>query len=159
MGYGYEYKQYTMNTLTLLHCRRFYEPRLPHLVFIDDLYAGTMQGDEMRMEVPTGRYRVRVQFGGRVPLGKSGRSLDLSVSGTSDGVEVGRDVTVLFHDRERLWNVLFDVDLVVWVVSLFVPLPQVFKIVSDVFFVVWAVRLVLIRKRYYSLKVVSADGE
>ena len=147
-----------MSTLTIRHKRRFYEPRLPHLLFVDGLYAGTMQGDDFSLRMPTGRYRLRVQFGGRVPIGKSGRSVDLSVSSEKEGIEVQGDTLVEFHDRERLWNLLFDVDLVVWVVSLFVPLTRVYKIVSDAFFIVWLVRLVVIRKRYYRISESRKDN-
>ena len=67
------------------------------------------------------------------------------------------DVICEFHDRERLWNVLFDIDLVVWIVSLFVTLPPLYKIISDAFFVLWLVRLVLIRKRYYKMVIKTND--
>ena len=139
-----------MATLTLRHQRRFYEPRLPHLIFIDDLYAGTMQ-DETQIQMPAGHYKMRVQFGGKVPLGKSGKSIDLSVSSTCDNVEVKQHTTFLFHDRERLWNLLFDIDLIVWLVSLFIPLTRLYRILSDSFFVIWLVRLLIIRKRYYRI--------
>ena len=145
-------------TLTICHRRRFYEPRLPHLLFVDGLYAGTMRGDEYSIHMPAGRYRLRVQFGGVVPLGKSGRSVDLSVSSEKEGLEVQGDTRVEFRDRERLWNLLFDVDLVVWVVSLCVPLTRVYKIVSDAFFLVWIVRLVIIRKRYYRISETGIDS-
>lgn len=139
-----------MATLTLRHQRRFYEPRLPHLIFIDDLYAGTMQ-DETQIQMPAGHYKMRVQFGGKIPLGKSGKSIDLSVSSTCDNVEVKQHTTFLFHDRERLWNLLFDIDLIVWLVSLFIPLTRLYRILSDSFFVIWLVRLLIIRKRYYRI--------
>ena len=142
-----------MATLTIRHRRHFYEKRLPHLLFIDGLYAGTMQGDELSMQMPAGNYSLRVQFGGRVPLGKNGRSIDLSVSSEQESLTVQGNTVVEFHDRERLWNVLFDIDLIVWIVSFFIPLPRLYKIVSDVFFAVWVVRLLVIRKRYYKLKV------
>ena len=139
-----------MATLTLRHQRRFYEPRLPHLIFIDDLYAGTMQ-DETQIQMPAGHYKMRVQFGGKIPLGKSGKSIDLSVSSTCDNVEVKQHTTFLFRDRERLWNLLFDIDLIVWLVSLFIPLTRLYRILSDSFFVIWLVRLLIIRKRYYRI--------
>ena len=142
-----------MATLTIRHRRHFYEMRLPKLLFIDGLYAGTMQGDELSMQMPAGNYSLRVQFGGRVPLGKNGRSIDLSVSSEQESLTVQGNTVVEFHDRERLWNVLFDIDLIVWIVSFFIPLPRLYKIVSDVFFAVWLVRLLVIRKRYYKLKV------
>ena len=58
---------------------------------------------------------------------------------------------ISFQDRERLWNILFDIDLVAWLVSLFVTMPTIYKIVSDAFFAVWLIRLVAIRKRYYKI--------
>ena len=88
-----------------------------------------------------------------MPIGKSGKSIDISLSSAKE-IEVPGvgDVECVFHDRERLWNVLFDLDLVVWVVSWFVAMPPFYKILSDVFFAVWLVRLVLIRKKYYKIK-------
>lgn len=138
--------------LTLHHNRHWYEPRLPHVVFIDGLFYSTMHVDTMKLDIPAGCYNLRVQFGGRLPLGKSGRSIDLSLSSTCP-VEVRRnsDTTLVFHDRERIWNILFDIDLAVWIVSLFVAMPVFYKIFSDAFFLVWLLRLVLIRKRYYRI--------
>ena len=117
---------------------------------VNPMYAGTMQG-ETQIQMPAGHYKMRVQFGGKVPLGKSGKSIDLSVSSTCDNVEVKQHTTFLFHDRERLWNLLFDIDLIVWLVSLFIPLTRLYRILSDSFFVIWLVRLLIIRKRYYRI--------
>lgn len=143
-----------MPTLTIRHIRHWYEPKLPHAVFLNGYYVGVLKDDQLRGEVPTGSYSLKVQFGGLVPLGKSGKSIDLSVSSTMQ-VEVPQEGDVLceFHDRERLWNILFDIDLILWVVSWFVTLPPLYKILSDVFFVIWLVRLVVIRKRYYKIAV------
>ena len=139
--------------LTIRHLRHWYEPKLPHTVYLDGLYAGMLKDDQLRLNAPMGNYTLRVQFGGLMPLGKSGKSVDISVSSTAQ-VEVPRtgDVEYVFHDRERLWNILFDIDLILWVVSWFVAMPPLYKIVSDVFFAVWLVRLVLIRRRYYTIE-------
>ena len=143
-----------MPTLTIHHNRHWYEPKLPHAVFINGLYVGMMKDHDLRIEIPAGSYSLKVQFGGLIPLGKSGKSLDLSVSSTAQ-VEVPQEGDVLceFHDCERLWNILFDIDLVLWVVSWFVTLPPLYKILSDAFFVIWLVRLVVIRKKYYRINV------
>ena len=71
----------------------------------------------------------------------------------TEQVEVPQTGEVIceFHDRERLWNILFDIDLVLWVVSWFVTMPPIYRILSDAFFVIWLVRLVVIRKRYYKI--------
>lgn len=142
---------------TIRHLRHWYEPKLPHAVFLDGLYAGMLKDDLLQLDAPMGNYTLKVQFGGRVPIGKSGKSLDVSVSST-EHVEVARNgnTECVFHDRERLWNILFDLDLVAWVVSWFVAMPPLYKIVSDLFFAVWLVRLVLIRKRYYKIKITTS---
>ena len=142
--------------LTIRHLRHWYEPKLPHAVFLDGLYAGMLKDDLLQLDAPMGNYTLKVQFGGRVPIGKNGKSIDVSVSST-EHVEVARNgnTECVFHDRERLWNILFDLDLIAWVVSWFVAMPPLYKIVSDLFFAVWLVRLVLIRKRYYKIKITT----
>lgn len=143
--------------LIIRHLRHWYEPKLPHAVFLDGLYAGMLKDDLLQLDAPMGNYTLKVQFGGRVPIGKNGKSIDVSVSST-EHVEVARNgnTECVFHDRERLWNILFDLDLIAWVVSWFVAMPPLYKIVSDLFFAVWLVRLVLIRKRYYKIKITTS---
>lgn len=147
-------------TLTIRHHRHFFEPCLPHFVFIDGHYAATMQGDETTMQIPTGDYALRIQCGGRLALRllsritRSRRTVDLSVS-SSTQLHIGRatrQTTVTFRDREGLWNILFDLDLVAWLVSLFVMFSPIYRIVSDAFFAIWLVRLIAIRKRYYTIE-------
>jgi len=143
--------------LTIRHKRHWYEPKLPHAVFLNGFYTGTLKDGQLQGELPPGNYALRVQFGGQVPIGKKGKIIDLSVSSTEQ-VEIPPTGEVLceFHDRERLWNILFDIDLILWIVSLFITMPPLYKILSDAFFVIWLVRLVIIRKRYY--KIVTIVG-
>jgi len=122
------------------------------MVFLDGLYAGMLKDGRLQLNAPHGNYELKVQFGGRVPIGKRGKSIDISVSSTMPiKVPITGDVEYVFHDRERLWNLLFDIDLIVWVVSWFVTMPPLYKILSDTFFAVWMVRLILIRKKYYKI--------
>lgn len=113
-----------------------------------------LKDDQLQINAPRGSYELKVQFGGRVPIGKSGKTIDISVSSTKQ-IEVPQtgDVECVFHDRERLWNILFDIDLIVWVVSLFVTMPPLYSILSNAFFAIWLVRLMLIRKRYYKITI------
>lgn len=140
--------------LIVRHIRHWYEPKLPHAIFINGYFAGMMKDNDACIEVPPGSYSLRVQFGGPLRLGKSGKSIDLSLSSTTQ-VEVSKNEVIVceFHDRERLWNILFDIDLVLWIISLFVTMPLLYKILSNLFFAIWLVRLLIIRKRYYKIKV------
>ncbi len=140
------------SVLTIRHKRRWYELKLPHAVFINGQFLGMMKDRDVRIVVPAGSYSLRVQFGGRIPIGKRGRSIDLSVSSTEQvQLTQHQEAVCEFYDRERIWNLLFDIDLIVWVVSLFVTMPQLYRIISDVFFAVWLVRLIIIRKKYYKI--------
>ena len=142
--------------LTIRRKRRLCEPQLPYVVFLDGLYVGTLKNGVLQIDVPCGSYDLRVQCGGRIPIGKRGKYIDISVSSTKRiEVSPATDSEYLFHDRERLWNILFDIDLIVWAVSWFVEMSPLYKIISDAFFAVWLVRLVLIRKKYY--KIISKE--
>ena len=149
-----------MPTLTIRHKRHWYEPRLPHAVFLNGYYAGMMKNDQLQGEIPPGSYALRVQFGGRVPLGKKGKSIDLSLSATEQvNIPPAGETVCEFHDRERLWNILFDIDLVLWIVSWFVTMPPLYKVLSDAFFAIWLMRLVIIRRRYYKITTIDATSK
>lgn len=180
--------------LLIRHKRHFLEPKLPHLIYIWQLTPARgapeklipvsynnkpnillMRGDELKIELPSGYYNIRIQCGSVVPLRlisrlrKKTTTIDLSVScttcittyGTATGnsahahqqTKSTEQQTLMFRDREMLWNILFDIDLLLWIVSLFVTLPTIYKILSDTFFVIWLLRLILIRKRYYDCRV------
>lgn len=140
--------------LTIIHKRHFFEPPLPYFVFIDGLYAGTIRNKEMVLDVPAGSYSLKVQFGAPIRIGKRGKVIDLSLSSTQQ-LKIDKTTTVRFHDREWLWNILFDIDLLAWLVSMFVDFPSVYKTISNLFFVVWIIRLIIIRKKYYRFTIES----
>ena len=153
--------------LTIRHKRHFLEPRLPHLVFLRPMAQKPvlllMKGDEMKVEIPFDYCEVSIQCGGVIPLRlisrirKRATHLDLSVSSTLRLEKpIDGDCTIEFRDRERLWNILFDIDLILWIVSLFVTMPLAYKIISDAFFAIWLIRLIIIRKRYYTLETEKA---
>lgn len=167
--------------LTIRHKRHFLEPKLPHLIFLRPLTPARgapeklipvdclcetqrptmllMKGDELKVEIPWDYCDVRIQCGGVIPLRlisrirKKATHIDLSVSSTTRlEMPFGNESTITFRDRERLWNILFDIDLVLWLVSLFVAMPLAYKIISDAFFAIWLIRLIVIRKRYYIIE-------
>lgn len=128
--------------------------RLPRQVLLNGQLIGILQGKEAHITLPEGQYRLKIAFGGLLRLGKTGKSIDLSLS-TEEAVNVHDDAptTVVFSDRERWWNILFDIDLVLWLAEFFITLPSpydlIYKVLSNVFFAIWMLRIVLIRKRYY----------
>ena len=66
--------------LIIRHIRHWYEPRIPHMVFLDGLYAGMLKDDRLQLNAPRGKYELKVQFGGRVPIVPYVKKLPVAVS-------------------------------------------------------------------------------
>ena len=144
--------------LTITHRRQWYEMRLPLMVFVNGIFVTTMTDDVIRLKLPPGIYEIRIQFGAPLSIGKKGKQIDLSISGTTTiDTRLNKDAELMFNDKERVWNILFDIDLVIWIVSFFVSMPPAYKAISNIFFAIWVIRLILIRKRYYAMEFRQCD--
>lgn len=112
---------------------------------------GMMRGKSVSIEMPEGTYNIAVKLMFQLWKWRFGIGGDRIVSVVEE-----LPTTLEITDRERIWNILFDIDLVIWVASFFFTLPSPWNIVyhalSDGFFAVWIVRLIIIRNRYYKLK-------
>lgn len=141
-----------MASLIITHKRSRFSFRLPYQIAINSITIGVMTTDEVRLNLPAADYEVCVRFGSIIPVGK--RQLDLSLSSTRR-LRLSDNATthLLFEDKERWWNILFDIDLVMWIVSLIITIPSPWNIVyhvsSDIIFIIWLVRLISVRKHYY----------
>jgi len=145
-----------MAQLTVRYKHKGMMARLPRQIRLNGQSVGVLQHREARITLPAGNYFLTVAFGGPLRIGK--KTIDLSVSTTEPvRAEEGAPVTVEFSDRERIWNILFDIDLVLWLAEFFITLPEpwglVYKIASDAFFAVWMLRIWLIRKKYYKFNI------
>ena len=71
------------------------------------------------------------------------------------GVKRGAN-TVTFSDREKFWDILFTIDLVLVIVKLFITLPDnldlIYKIVTNGYFAIWLIYEWVIRKRYFRIE-------
>lgn len=134
-----------------LHRKPFFRKMcLPLWVFINGQPLGLMRGESVTIELPEGSYNVGVKLLFRLWKLKFGIGGSSIVTATED-VPARLEI----RDRERVWNILFDIDLVVWFASLFFTLPGLWNIayhfLSDGFFLLWIIRLILIKDRYYQL--------
>lgn len=123
---------------------------LPLWVFVNGQPIGLMKEEHVSIEMPEGEYNIAVKLIFR--LWKWQFSLGgYKIVSVSEGFPTSIEIT----DRERIWNILFDIDLVIWVTSLFFTLPSpwniVYHVFSDGFFVLWIARLIIIRNKYYRL--------
>lgn len=117
-----------------------------------------MQNPQARMNLSSGQHLLTVRCGGYLPIPFTKKTITLSVE-ASETIEVSENkyTEVRYENRERWWNILFDIDLVLWFVRIFMTIPEpwglVYDIVSNVSFAVWLLHFYLYRKRYFKFRV------
>ena len=132
-----------------LHRKQRTKLALPYWVFVNGQAVGIMRTPEVSIMLPEGTFTiaVRLMFGvAKCSFGIGGeRTITISDAPTHIGIS----------DRERWWNILFDIDLVVWLVGCFIDFPEpwnmVYHILSEGFFAIWMLRIFILRKRYFIL--------
>lgn len=139
-----------MATVTL-HRRQTLRWAIPYWVFVNGVPVGIMQNEEMGLQLPPGQYVLGVKIVAglakwRLQIGGT-RRITLSADG---------HLRLRITDRERWWNVLFNIDLALWVAKLFFELPapwnMIYEVASNGFFVIWMIRIWAIRDRYLMLE-------
>lgn len=118
---------------------------LPHKIYFNGKLLGIMQRKEILVkDIPEGRYRLKIQS--MIPFLFAEREIFIK----------GGQNTVTFSDREKFWDILFTIDLVLVIVKLFLKLPDninmIYNIVTNGYFAVWLIYEWVIRKRYFSIK-------
>ena len=123
---------------------------IPYWVFINEQPIGIMQGKEVSIELPSAQFDLSIKFlfllfkcqcfiGGK-------RLVCLSES---------EHLHLMIIDKERWLNILFDIDLVLWLAKIFFELPHpwniFYEVVSNGFFALWLERIGFIRDRYFRL--------
>ena len=118
--------------------------KLPNRIIINGRIVGVMQQKTVSLRIPKGEYNIMIQS--FIPFLYS-----------SDEVEIqtGVENVVSFKNRERIWDILFSIDLVLWIAGFFVTLPapwdMVYEVATNVFLAVWLVYEFCIRKKYYRI--------
>ena len=104
-----------------------------------------MTTSAVRLILPPGIHVITIQ--GSIPLFSAKTQLCL---------RVGIESHLEFYSRERLWDVLFSMDLILCVLKFFFTFPSpwgwIYEVVTNGFFLVWLIYEWLIRKQFYRLK-------
>lgn len=96
-----------MSSVLLIRAERKQWIPLPHYLLINGQMLGLMRGnDNVRVALPKGDYAVTV------------RSAYKFVESTAQvHITEGETLTLIFGDRERWWNWLFNLDLILWLIK------------------------------------------
>lgn len=146
-----------MSLLVITHRQKDFWVRIPYQVIVNGRLVGTMNTPQARLRLPAGYYTITIRSGNYVPIGKKGKTLDLTLSSTAPVQVSEYGYTCLdFKNKERWWNTLFNIDLILWLASLFLSIPHpwniVYHVVSDGFFLLWIIRLFVVRRRYFAME-------
>ncbi len=137
--------------LLTLHRKQRFKVAIPYWVFIDGQPVGMMRSSDVGIELPEGSYNLAV----KIVLGLWKWRFDIG-GDTVVTLSEQLPTRVRITDRERWWNLLFDLDLVIWIACMFIELPEpwnvVYHVLSEGFFAIWILRILIIRKRYFKLK-------
>ena len=135
-----EYQRLTLEK----ECSEFMA-KLPNRIFINGRFVGIMQQKKVSIMIPEGTYNIMIQS--PIPLLYA-----------TDQVEIQKGVenVVAFKNRERIWDILFTIDLVLWIAGFFITLPEpwdmVYEISTNAILVIWIVYEFCIRKKYYKIR-------
>lgn len=135
-----------------LHRRQLFKIGIPYWVFINGQPIGLTRGKDVTIQLPEGVYDIGVRIIFQLYKWR------FYIGGHKQiAVQEEDNIQLNITDKERWWNILFDIDLVLWTAKFFYTLPYpwntVYEIASNGFFIVWLVRIWMIRKHYYELKI------
>lgn len=125
---------------------------MPHYLLVNGRMLGLMRERSVTLEAPPATFQVRIQS-----LFKWFHAS--RVVTTHEGVDTHID----FSDREKGWDILFAIDLVLWIVKRFLhlaaPWTWIYEVVTNGYFVAWLVYEWRIRERYFKLDVYEKRPE
>ena len=71
-------------------------------------------------------------------------------------VPIGESKRLTFTYKDKIWNWLFNIDLVLWFLKRILHVPEpwgtIYEMVSNGFFAVWLLRIWIIRKSYFNIE-------
>ena len=125
---------------------------IPYCVVINGKVVGVTRLDRVQIEMPQGAYNISVKY--VFPIWR----WEFSLSSSKDIIiKDNETVEMEFFHKEILWDILFEIDLLLWIAEFFFELPYpwniVYKVFSNGFFLLWILRIFIIRERYFTFKV------
>lgn len=133
-----------MARLTIIQKNRRFMPLLPHKILIGGQAVGFMRTPCVHIEILQGAYEITIQS--LFPFIKSSAVVR---------IDEGVDNVMEFEDKEKYWDILFSVDMLLWIASLFIelqkPYSTIYHVLSEGFFAIWLIHIIVIRKRYFKI--------
>ncbi|MCF0207463.1 MAG: hypothetical protein HUK15_08545, partial [Bacteroidales bacterium] len=116
--------------------------KIPNRIFINGRFVGILKQKEACIRIPQGDYSITVQS--PIPFFYA-----------NEMVNVGKGLKnlVVIESREKVWDIIFCIDLVLCIAKFFFSLPSpwdtIYEISTNLFFVLWLCYEFYIHKKYY----------
>ena len=125
---------------------------IPHYLCINEQILGIMKEKPIHIQIPAGTYKITI------------RSMFKFIeSSITVSVQEREACNVNFCDRERIWNILFNIDMVLWIIKRIIhigaPWDAIYETVSNGFFAIWIIRVWIIRKKYFKMQLTRTDEQ
>lgn len=134
-----------MARLKLIQKRAKFSLNIPHKILINNVFIGIMKTREINIEMPPGHFKITIQS--MFPFISAEKEIQ---------VEEGVDNILSFWDREKWWDLLLVIDIIMWVLQLFLTLPQEIDRAYNIFtygiFILWLIYEWVIRKKYFRME-------
>ena len=70
-------------------------------------------------------------------------------------IDEGVDNVLEFEDKEKYWDIVFSLDMILWIASLFIdlqkPYSTIYHLISEGLFAIWLIHIIVISKRYFRI--------
>lgn len=120
-------------------------PALPHRILINDQLIGITKQTELTIKMPPGTFKITIQS--MIPYIYASTLVHLSEETIHH---------LVYKDREKWWDILFWIDVILWCADFFFTLPHPYELLYQIFtngyFVLWIGYEWLIRKKYFKLE-------
>ncbi len=137
-------------SLLTIHRKQMFKVGIPYWIYVNGHPMGIMRGREVNITMPAGNYEIAIRmvfqlFKWQFHIG--GKCLVDIAEGEQKHLHI--------TNREQVWNMLFDIDMVLWIAEFFFTLPYpwniTYKLLSNGFFVIWLIRLCIIKDKYFKI--------
>ncbi len=133
-----------MATLVIRQKKSKFALKIPHKIFINNQLVGIMNTRELNIHLPEGCYTLTI--GSMIPYIYAKANVHPQEHYTH---------VVEFGDKEKWWDILFCIDMILWIADCFFSLPHpwniAYKIFTNGYFIFWLIYEWSIRKHYFML--------
>lgn len=135
-----------MGRLRITQKKSKLSPALAHYILIGGKRVCLMQSEVLNLELPSGTFEITIQSLFKIFKSKA----VVSISDATDSF-------IDFSDREKFWDALFVVDIILWCIKGLFGLPDPYSLIYDIFtngyIFLWLGYEFYIRNKYFKLDV------